>query len=80
MATGAPTEVATITGASTEIMGIAFTSDGELFGTTPWSDAFYSIDPESGAATVVGHTGLDIVHGGDIPMVPDDMHCARDDD
>lgn len=80
METGSPTEMATITGAGTEIMGIGFTSSGELFGTTPWSDEFYSIDPASGVATQVGNTGLVIVHGGDIPMVPDDDDCETDDD
>jgi streptogramin lyase len=50
METGAPTEVVTITGVekNNEIMGIGFTSDGILYGTTPYSDGFYRIDPASG--------------------------------
>jgi hypothetical protein len=75
METGAPTGVATITGAETEIMGIAFTSEGELYATTPWADTFYRIDPESGVATAVGNTGFSIAHGGDIPMIPEDTRC-----
>ena len=78
MQTGTPTAIATIADASgdelpTEIMGIAFTSDGELYGTTPWSDVLYSIDPGSGMATEVGNTGFVVAHGGDIPMIPDNV-------
>ncbi len=72
METGAPTAVSIITGADSEIMGIGFTSDGELFGTTPWSDGLYSIDPGSGVVTKVGNHGLAFPHGGDIPMTPYD--------
>jgi hypothetical protein len=80
METGAPTAVSTITGAETEIMGIGFTSDGELFGTTPWSDGLYSIDPASGVATKIGNHGFFMPHGGDIPMTPYDTCCAKHDD
>jgi hypothetical protein len=75
METGSPTEVAAITGVPTEIMGIGFTSEGELFGTTPFSDVFYRIDPTSGVATAVGNHGFFLAHGGDIPMVPEDTRC-----
>jgi hypothetical protein len=80
--TGAPTAVSTITGVDEdhEIMGIGFTSDGELFGTTPFSDGLYSIDPDSGVATKVGNHGLVIPHGGDIPMTPYDTCCPKHDD
>jgi hypothetical protein len=77
METGAPTEMAKITGveADNEIMGIGFTSEGDLFGTTPFSDGFYHIDLESGAVTEVGRHGFTIPHGGDIPMTPREVHC-----
>lgn len=75
--TGTPTEKAAITGVEegNEIMGIAFTSDGMLYGTSPWVDGFYAIDPVSGVATEVGRHGFEIVHGGDIPMVSDNANC-----
>jgi len=75
--TGVPTAMATITEVEDdqEIMGIAFTDDGVLFGTSPWIDGFYTIDPESGLATEVGRHGFEVVHGGDIPMVARDTNC-----
>lgn len=75
--TGAPKEMAKITGveADNEIMGIGFTSTGELFGTTPWVDGFYNIDPTSGVATEAGRHGFKIVHGGDIPMTVENVSC-----
>lgn len=78
METGSPTEMATITGVEegNEIMGIGFTSEGELYGTTPFSDGFYSIDPTTGMVTEVGRHGFTIPHGGDIPMAPSDVGCA----
>ena len=77
METGAPTEMAKITGTEDEleIMGIGFTSEGELYGTTPFADGFYSIDPASGVATEVGRHGLEFMHGGDIPMTPREVNC-----
>ncbi|MCB9151552.1 MAG: hypothetical protein H6641_22590 [Caldilineaceae bacterium] len=77
METGAPTEMAKITGTEDEleIMGIGFTSEGELYGTTPFADGFYSIDPASGVATEVGRHGLEFMHGGDIPMTPREVDC-----
>jgi hypothetical protein len=77
METGAPTKVATITGVekNNEIMGIGFTSDGILYGTTPYSDGFYRIDPASGFVTEIGRTGFKVPHGGDIPMVPRNSGC-----
>ncbi len=81
METGAPTTVSTITGVDFdhEIMGIGFTSDGELFGTTPFSDGLYGINPATGVATKIGNHGLVIPHGGDIPMTPYDTCCQRHD-
>ncbi|MCB0122059.1 MAG: hypothetical protein KDE58_07435, partial [Caldilineaceae bacterium] len=77
METGAPTEMAKITGTEDdlEIMGIAFTSEGELYGTTPYADAFYRIDPATGVATEVGRHGLEFMHGGDIPMEIQGADC-----
>jgi hypothetical protein len=74
---GLPTEVATITGVEedNEIMGIGFTSEGELYGTSPWIDGLYNIDPMTGVATEVGRHGFAVVHGGDIPMIPKDTNC-----
>ncbi len=79
--TGASTEIVTITGVESEkeIMGIAFTSTGEIFGTSPFVDGFYSIDLGSGVATKIGNHGLAFAHGGDIPMVPNDARCEGDD-
>ncbi len=81
--TGTSTEIAAITDVNgdelpietEEIMGIAFTSNGDLFGTSIWSGMLYSIDPESGAATEVGNSGFIAAHGGDIPMIPNDARC-----
>ncbi|HRW07941.1 MAG TPA: hypothetical protein P5121_22725, partial [Caldilineaceae bacterium] len=77
MKTGAPTEMAKITGTEDdlEIMGIAFTSEGELYGTTPYADAFYRIDPATGVVTEVGRHGLEFMHGGDIPMEIQGVDC-----
>jgi hypothetical protein len=75
--TAASTEVATITGVEedNEIMGIGFTTEGELYATTPQSEGFYRIDPASGEATEIGRHGLFFPHGGDIPMTPREVHC-----
>lgn len=75
--TGAPTEVATITGVEddNEIMGIGFTTEGELYATTPFSDGFYRLDPESGEVTEIGRHGFTVPHGGDIPMEIQGMNC-----
>lgn len=75
--TGAPTEVVTITGVEDdlEIMGIGFTSEGELYGTTPFADGFYQIDTATGEVTEIGRHGLEFMHGGDIPMTPHDTSC-----
>lgn len=77
MTTGTPTEMAKITGVEDdlEIMGIGFTSEGELYGTTPFADGFYNIDPATGVVTEVGRHGLAFLHGGDIPMTPREVHC-----
>ena len=75
--TGVPTAISTITGVEedNEIMGIAFTDDGVLYGTSPWVDGLYTLDPESGLATEVGRHGFQIVHGGDIPMMAEAANC-----
>ena len=75
--TGTPTTIATITGVEEdhEIMGIGFTNDGTMYGTTPFSDGLYTIDLETGAVTMVGNHGFQFVHGGDIPMTPHDTNC-----
>lgn len=75
--TGAPTEVAQITGVEeeNEIMGIGFTSEGELYATTPFSDGFYRIDTASGAVTEIGRHGFTVPHGGDIPMEIQGAQC-----
>ncbi|MEZ4864364.1 MAG: hypothetical protein R3C14_23830 [Caldilineaceae bacterium] len=75
--TGASTEMTTITGVEADnvIMGIGFTTEGELYATTPDSDGFYKIDPASGEATEIGHHGLFFPHGGDIPMAPQVVNC-----
>lgn len=75
--TGVSTEMATITGVeeNNEIMGIGFTTEGELYATTPDSDGFYQIEPTSGEATEIGRHGFFFPHGGDIPMVPQNVSC-----
>ena len=77
--TGNPTTIATITGVEEdhEIMGIGFTDDGILYGTTPFSDGLYTIDPGSGAVTQVGRHGFKFAHGGDIPMTPHNTNCEE---
>lgn len=77
--TGTPTEVVTITGVEDdlEIMGIGFTSEGDLYATTPFADGFYRIDTTTGEVTEIGRHGLEIVHGGDIPMMPHDTSCPE---
>ncbi|MEZ4869960.1 MAG: hypothetical protein R3C14_52015 [Caldilineaceae bacterium] len=75
--TGAATERVKITGVEddNEIMGIGFTSDGQLYATTPFSDGFYTVDLETGAVTEIGRHGFTIPHGGDIPMTPRNVNC-----
>ena len=76
-ATGASTEVVAITGVDEEIeiMGLGFTDDGTLYATSPESELFYTIDLATGDTTVVGEHGLFFPHGGDIPMVPQNVSC-----
>ena len=82
--TGASTFVADITGVeeatepSIEIMGIMFDEDNNLYGTAfrpaPEPNDFlsplFSIDTTTGAATVIGQTGLRLPHGGDY-LIPE---------
>lgn len=76
----AVTEVAEITGIEDEhgAMGLAFTSEGELYATSPFSEEIFRIDPASGVATAVGSHGFTIPHGGDIPMMPRDTSCRKE--
>lgn len=71
LATGASTTVASITGTVAEVMGIMFDSSGTLFATEYGPNSpLYRINLTTGVATVVGSTGLDYPHGGDIPATP----------
>lgn len=51
-------------GVVTEIIGLAFRSDGMLLATSQETDSLYVIDPATGWATPVGEIDLDL-HGGD---------------
>lgn len=68
-ATGVGTHITNITGTDGPVMGIMFDTDGTLHATdyTPSSN-LYRIDTTTGAATLVGNTGLAFSHGGDIAL------------
>ena len=82
--TGASTLVTEITGvegtteATVEIMGIMFDEHDNLYGTAflpapepnPFTSPLFAIDTTTGAATVIGQTGLRLPHGGDY-LVPE---------
>lgn len=54
-----------------EIMGIYFGADDTLYaGTFTQNAGLFTIDTSSGAATLLGRTGIDFAHGGDI-LVPE---------
>jgi hypothetical protein len=56
--------VRTSDGVISEIIGLAFRSDGMLLATSQETDSLYEVDPASGRATLVGEVSLDL-HGGD---------------
>ncbi len=82
--TGASTFVTEITGIveatepTVEMMGIMFDEHDNLYGTAflpapepnPFTSPLFSIDTATGAATVIGQTGLRLPHGGDY-LVPE---------
>ena len=81
--TGSLYDVNTSTGAATNprstginsLVGIAFRSDGALFGLTtfggtPNPNALFSINPTTGASTLVGSTGLSNIFEGDLAFDP----------
>jgi len=51
-------------GVVTEIIGLAFRSDGMLLATSQETDSLYEVDPATGLATLIGVIDLDL-HGGD---------------
>ena len=79
---GAATEVSTINGVEeatepgAELMGIMFDEHDTLFGTAYYAanpsfvSPLFNIDTASGAATVIGNTGLVNPHGGDYSSLP----------
>lgn len=70
MATGASTLVNAISGTAGEVMGIMFGQTGALYATDYVAGAqLYSVNPTTGVATVIGPTGLNQPHGGDIALV-----------
>lgn len=76
LSTGASTLVATITGVTSGgkdggVMGIMHDTDGTLYATEYIAASpLYEINPTTGVATVIGNTGFDFPHGGDIYSAP----------
>ena len=76
LSTGASTLVATITGVPSGgkdggVMGIMHDTDGTLYATEyVVASPLYEINPITGVATVIGNTGFDFPHGGDIYGLP----------
>jgi len=76
LSTGASTLVATITGVPSGgkdggVMGIMHDTDGTLYATEyVVASPLYEINPITGVATVIGNTGFDFPHGGDINGLP----------
>jgi len=72
LTTGASTLAATITGVPSGgkdagVMGLMHDTDGTLYATEyVAASPLYEIDPVTGVATVIGSTGFDFPHGGDI--------------
>ena len=64
--TGAATSVAGVTGACTNVMGIGFGADGTLYATDSTSNRFCTMNPATGVTTLIGATGVNFPHGGDI--------------
>ncbi len=53
-------------------MGLAFDARNNLYGTQQaLNSPLFTIDFANHAVNVVGHTGLDILHGGDIAPIPE---------
>ncbi len=76
LSTGASTLVATITGVPSGgkdggVMGIMHDTDGTLYATEyVVASPLYEINPITGVATVIGNTGFNFPHGGDIYGLP----------
>jgi hypothetical protein len=74
LSTGASTIVATITGVASSgegVMGIMHDTDGTLYATEYMAASpLYEINPITGVATVIGNTGFNFPHGGDIYSLP----------
>jgi hypothetical protein len=74
-ATGTATAKASITGIAdaTAVMGLMVDGDCRMLATTyRLSGALYEVDPGTGAATLIGDTGLWLPHGGDITAFESD--------
>lgn len=54
-----------------EVTGLSFRKDGRLYGMRQGSGTLFTVDPDSGAAVIVGTSDLEI-HGGDITFDGDD--------
>jgi len=68
--TGASLGTLTITGTTGSVMGIMHDANGILYATDYIAGAqLYDVNLSTGAATVVGATGFDFPHGGDIESV-----------
>jgi hypothetical protein len=78
LTTGASTLVLTLTGIQGgSVMGIMFDRFDTLYATNYVSGAeLYTINLATGAATVVGETGFNRPHGGDIYLVPEPSSLA----
>jgi hypothetical protein len=83
--TGAATAKPSITGVSggpAMVMGLMFDSSCRMLATTYMNPGdLYAIDPATGAATLIGTTGLNMPHGGSIrTFVPDTQAPTTTDD
>jgi len=66
MTTGASTHVGAFNIANSIMIGIAFDTSGNLFGTELNTDSLYSINTLGGSATLVGPLNIDILYAQDI--------------
>jgi len=66
MSTGASTLVGSFGISNSLMIGIAFDSSGNLYGTELDTDSLYSINPSTGATTLVGPLGFDILYAQDM--------------
>jgi len=65
--TGASTFVATITGGASNVMSLMFDSSDTMLVSEYLNGArLFSVDSSTGISSLIGATGLNIVHGGDI--------------